>query len=29
MATGTVERILGRKPFNLDQWVHENAAAFL
>jgi uncharacterized protein YbjT (DUF2867 family) len=26
--TDTVERILGRKPIGLDQWVAENAAAF-
>lgn len=26
--TNIVERILGRKPINLDQWANENAAAF-
>jgi uncharacterized protein YbjT (DUF2867 family) len=29
MVTGTVERVLGRKPICLDQWTQENAAAFL
>lgn len=27
--TDTVERVLGRKPIGLDQWLRENAAAFL
>ncbi len=26
--TNTVERVVGRKPFPLDQWIAENAAAF-
>jgi (4-alkanoyl-5-oxo-2,5-dihydrofuran-3-yl)methyl phosphate reductase len=26
--TGNVQRILGRQPFTLDQWITENAAAF-
>ena len=26
--TNTVERVAGRKPFPLDQWIAENAAAF-
>lgn len=26
--TGNVERVLGRKPIGIDQWVRENAAAF-
>jgi uncharacterized protein YbjT (DUF2867 family) len=26
--TGTVERVLGRQPIPLDQWLQENAAAF-